>query len=170
MPLLYRQPCSPQSGNILHSFPRQQWTGSFDWLCVFSIPQQGFTCVHLFYPHLNLSKTFFPFPFNTAQSPEKHRGAVCWLRLYNASGGPSSILLTASKPHLAMELRSEHTWLPTTACMSRCVARALCCLGSTRQPKELTYATRCQQWLIHAVGNCCIPVNIRKTTGLYLTV
>ena len=35
--------------------------------------------------------------------------------------------------------------------MSRCVARALTYLGTLGQPKELTYATLGQQWLIHAV-------------------
>jgi hypothetical protein len=31
------------------------------------------------------------------------------------------------------------------------VIKALCGRVTTRQPKELTYATRYQQWLIHAV-------------------
>jgi len=35
--------------------------------------------------------------------------------------------------------------LPTSACMIRCVAKALCGLGSTGQPKEPTYANRNQQ-------------------------
>jgi len=35
--------------------------------------------------------------------------------------------------------------------MSRCVVNAFCYLVTTRQPKEPTYATRHQQWPIHAV-------------------
>jgi len=76
--------------------PAAQSSSGFDRMYVFSTLHQGFTLVHLFYSYLILTTGLFPQPFNTSQSPVQHRGAVCWLRLYDASGGPSSIFLTAS--------------------------------------------------------------------------
>jgi hypothetical protein len=86
-----------------------QASHSFDREYVFSTLHQRFTFVHLFYPYLIHLTGLFPHPFNTSWSPGQHRGVVCWLCLYNASGGPSSILITTLKHHLAMPFHSEHT-------------------------------------------------------------
>jgi hypothetical protein len=110
--------------------PRHKYPLSFDRVFVFSALHKRFTFVHLFYSYLILLTGLFPYPFNTSWSPTQHRRAVCWSRLYNTSGGPSSILFTALHFIANSELHSEHT-LAYNGCKSTsggCVPAACeCC-------------------------------------------
>jgi len=84
----------PVNQVIRRTPPAANFSSGFDRMLVFSTLHRGITFVHLFYSYLILLTGLFPQPLNTSQSPVQHRGVVCWLCLYIASGGPTSIFLT----------------------------------------------------------------------------
>ena len=61
------------------------------------------------YIYLMLLLASFPQPLNTTLLPQQHRGVVWRLRLYGASGGPTSILKTVRDVYYLPYITSWHT-------------------------------------------------------------
>ncbi len=79
----------------------------------------------------------FPHPFNTSQSPEKHRGAVCRFRLYNTCEVPTLILVTALTTLSCRAVVIQRTRLNLTA------RRLVLVNGAESTKGRLTYYSFC---------------------------